>query len=164
MLNTYDLFITRVIHGKLPIQIDLHKKIKSFVDNNYSEENKVSCVNGFQFHGDFDGKKELNNNLNNYLNNFMNMKIDHGWLNVLGNSSYNFPHSHRGNNISHSGVFYLSYENNNIHFAKDSKYFEIKPKLFDFLIFPYDLLHYVLPENRPEKRICYAFNLTEIKE
>jgi len=164
MLNTYDLFITRVIHGKLPIQIDLHKKIKFFVDNNYLEENKVSCVNGFQFHGDFDGKEELDNNLNNYFNNFMGMKIHHSWLNVLGNNSYNFPHSHLGNDVFHSGVFYLSHENNNLHFAKDSQYFEIKPKLFDFLIFPYNLIHYVLPENRPEKRICYAFNLTKIKE
>ena len=43
MLNTYDLFVTRVVHGKLPIQIDLHKKIKFFVDNNYLEEDKVSC-------------------------------------------------------------------------------------------------------------------------
>lgn len=164
MLNTYDLFITRVVHGKLPIQIDLHKKIKSFVDNNYLEENKISCVNGFQFHGDFDGKEELDNNLNNYFNNFIGMKIYHRWLNVLGNSSYNFPHSHGGDNVSHSGVFYLSHENNNIHFSKDNEYFEIKPKLFDFLIFPYNLIHYVLPENRPEKRICYAFNLTKTKE
>ena len=29
MLNTYDLFVTRVVHGKLPIQIDLHKKINT---------------------------------------------------------------------------------------------------------------------------------------
>jgi hypothetical protein len=164
MLNTYDLFITRVIHGKLPIQIDLHKKIKSFVDNNYSEENKVSCINGFQFHGDFDGKEKLNKILNNYFNNFLQLKICQGWLNILGNNSYNFPHSHAGNDVFHSGVFYLSHENNNLHFAKDSEYFEIKPKLFDFLIFPYNLIHYVLPENRPEKRICYAFNLTKIKE
>ena len=62
------------------------------------------------------------------------MKIHHSWLNVLGNNSYNFPHSHLGNDVFHSGVFYLSHENNNLHFAKDSQYFEIKPKLFDFLI------------------------------
>jgi hypothetical protein len=70
MLNTYDLFITRVIHGKLPIQIDLHKKIKSFVDIT-----QISCINGFQFHEDFDGKEELNEILNNYFNNFLQLKI-----------------------------------------------------------------------------------------
>jgi hypothetical protein len=164
MLNTYDLFITRVIHGKLPIQINLHKKIKYFVDNNYLEENKISCINGFQFHENFDGKEELNYNLNNYLNNFLNMKIYNSWLNILGNNSYNFPHSHGGDNVDYSGVFYLSNENNNLHFARNNETFEIKPKLYDVLIFPSDLVHYVLPENRPEKRICYAFNLTKIKE
>ena len=78
MLNTYDLFATRISHGKLPIQIDLHKKIKFFVDNNYLEEDKVSCVNGFQFHEDFDGKKELNEHLNIYLNSAFKIKISNG--------------------------------------------------------------------------------------
>ena len=164
MLHTYDLFITRVIHTKLPIQIDLHKKIKSFAEKNYSEKNKASCITGSQFHGNFDGKKELNNVLDNYLGNFLQLKIQHGWLNILGDKSYNIPHSHTGNNIQKSGVFYLSHENNNLNFAKDSQNFEIKPELFDILIFPFHLTHYVLPENRPEKRICYAFNLTTMEE
>ena len=47
-------------------------------------------------------------------------------------------------------------------FSKGSEVFEIRPKLFDYLIFPFDLLHYVLPEKRKEKRICYAFNLTAV--
>ena len=81
----------------------------------------------------------------------------------MGNDSYNRPHSHDGDDITHSGVFYLSHENNNIYFCRDSDTFEIKPKIFDLLIFPYNLLHYVLPEKRTEKRICFAFNLESVK-
>ena len=133
MINTYNLFAANVYHCKLPIQITLHKKIISFVENKYKEENNVSCVKGFQFHQDFEGKEELLKDLNIYLNNNFKKKIIHGWLNVLSNASYNKPHSHLGNSISHSGVF------SNI------------------------LLHYVLPEERIEKRICFAFNLESVK-
>ena len=59
---------------------------------------------------------------------------------------------------------YLSSENNNIILAREDQTFEIKPKLFDFIIFPYNLVHYVLPEERNEKRICYAFNLTKLEK
>ena len=167
MINTYSLFALPVTHCKFPIPLSLHKKIILFVENNYNKKEnfiKRSCVKGFQFHDDFDGKKELVNNLNTFLSINFNLKIYHSWLNVLGDDSYNKPHVHSGDEVTHSGVFYLSSENNNIHFARDSDTFEIKPTLFDFLIFPYHLLHYVLPENRMEKRICFAFNLEKIKK
>jgi hypothetical protein len=159
MINTYDLFITRVSQGKIPIPINIHKRIISFIEKNYTEEDIISCVKGFQLHEDFDGKKELNTILDNYFSTTFHLSIQHGWLNVLGKNSYNKPHSHNGDNISHSGVFYLSSQNNNITLSKNGEVFEIQPKLFDYLIFPHNLLHYVLPENRIEKRICYSFNL-----
>ena len=162
MINTYNLFITRVTHGKLPVSVELHKKILSFVEKEYVEENNISCINGFQFHDDFDGKKELDDKLNSYFKNIFNLEIVNSWLNVLGNKSYNFPHSHGGYNVRTSGVFYLSHENNNLHFAKNNDYFKIEPKLFDYLLFPHDLIHYVLPEERSQKRICYAFNLKNL--
>ena len=164
MINTYNLFAVPVTHCKMPIPINLHKKIVLYVEKNYKKDDIVSCKNGFQFHGTFDGKEELLKILNLYLNNTLKLKIVHVWLNVLGYKSYNTPHNHIGINISHSGVFYLSHENNNIHFFRDQAIFEIKPKLFDFLIFPHNLLHYVLPEERNEKRICFAFNLNQTNE
>ena len=159
MINTYDLFVTRIFHGTLPISVNNHKDILSFVKEEYTVDSTVSCVQGFQFNQEFKGKKQLHNILNNYFKNIFNLKMQDGWLNVLGQSSYNKPHSHCGNNISHSGVFYLSDKNNNITFSKNGDIFDIKPKLFEYLIFPYNLVHYVLPENRNHKRICYAFNL-----
>ena len=58
---------------------------------------------------------------------------------------------------------YLSSQNNNINFVRDTDVFEIRPKLFDYLVFPFSLLHYVLPEDRQEARICYAFNLETLR-
>lgn len=163
MTNIYDLFAVRVFHGKLIIPVNIHKKILKFVEENYEQKDNVSCVNGFQYHDNFNGKKELDKFLNKYLTNTYNLKIIHSWLNVLDNKSYNKPHCHVSTGIRYAGVFYLSNINNNINFVKESNLFEITPKLFDYLIFPYDLFHYVLPEERHEKRICYAFNLKNDK-
>ena len=159
MTNTYNLFPIRVFHGKLIIPININKKIIKFVDENYEQKNNISCVNGFQYHDNFYGKKELNKFLNKYLKNVYNMKIINSWLHVLYNKSYNEPHNHIGEGVTHAGVLYLSNVNNNINFIKENKVFEIEPKLFDYLIFPSNLFHYVLPKERYQKRICYSFNL-----
>jgi hypothetical protein len=160
MISTYNLFVTHLSHGKLPLPVKLHKKIISYAKDSYEEKNFISCIKGYQFHGNFDGKKDLEDILNNYFNRVFRLNISSGWLNILGNDSYNSPHHHNGTGGDFSGVYYMSNENNNINFTKDGDVFEIKPKIFDYLIFPSSLVHYILPENRKEKRICYAFNLT----
>ena len=162
MINVYDLFAVKLVHCKVPIPLDLHKKIISFVENKYKEDNTVSCVKGFQFHKNFNGKEELDNFLIIYLRNNFHLQIIYSWLNVLGSDSRNEPHKHSGEGTMFSAGFYLSNVNNKIVFVKDDKTFEIEPKIFDLLIFPYDLVHYVLPEKRSDKRICYAFNLKQI--
>tara|TARA_R100001086_G_C11706559_1_gene222912 strand:- start:120 stop:620 length:501 start_codon:yes stop_codon:yes gene_type:complete len=164
MLNVYNLFSVPVIHGKLPLDIYLHKKILKYVDENFEiKERFQSCVNGFQTHENFDGKEELNNTLDIFFKNNFNFKIiDSGWLNVLENKSYNLPHNHLDKAIAKAGVFYLTNNNNNITFTRGSEIFEIRPKIFEYLIFPHDLIHYVLAEDRLEKRISYSFNLKDV--
>lgn len=159
MFNTYSLFSVNIFQGKIIVPIDLHKKILNFIEEKYEQKDTISCVNGFQYHEDFNGKKELNEIINKHMFSMYRLKIIHSWLNVLKNESYNKPHFHNGDTIKKAGVLYLSAENNNINFTRGTELFEIKPKMFDYLIFPSDLLHYVLPEQRIEKRICYAFNL-----
>tara|TARA_Y100000114_G_C11742782_1_gene319958 strand:+ start:577 stop:1071 length:495 start_codon:yes stop_codon:yes gene_type:complete len=164
MHNVYSLFPVIVTHGKLPIEITVHKKIINFVDKEYeTKPTTLSCIDGFQHHGEFEGKNELDKIISTYLNNLYKIDIANGWLNVLGNKSYNQPHSHANHDGTDSGVLYLSNDNNNITFTKDSEIFEIKPKLFDIILFPYNLVHYVLPEERMNKRICYAFNTKKLK-
>ena len=55
MINTYDLFITRISHGKLPIPVDIHKNIISFVEKEYTVDNKDFTVSFIV--------QEVNNNL-----------------------------------------------------------------------------------------------------
>ena len=40
-----------VTHAKMHFTYGIHKKIISFVENNYNEDELRSIVNGFQFHG-----------------------------------------------------------------------------------------------------------------
>ena len=164
MINTYNLFAVTVIHGKFVVPINIHKKILKYAEENYISKDSISCRSGFQKYGDFDGKKELDKELNMYLNNIFKLNIEYSWLNVLGENSHNNPHRHPGSTTQYAGVLYLSSENSNITFTKDSEIFEIKPKLFEYLIFPDDLVHYVLPEKRNEKRISYAFNMSTIEQ
>tara|TARA_R110000737_G_C14342891_1_gene443647 strand:- start:64 stop:558 length:495 start_codon:yes stop_codon:yes gene_type:complete len=164
MINVYNLFAVRMVHCKLLIPLDLHKKIILFSENKYKECDTISCVKGFQFHKDFKGKKELDSILDNYMMITHRLKINHSWLNVLGNDSLNLPHKHEGNDVIYSAAYYLSNDNSIITFVKDDEIFEIKPKMFDLLIFPHNLVHYVLPGKKSDKRICYSFNLEKIHE
>ncbi len=166
MINTYNLFATPVVHGKFAISPILHKKILTYVEKEITSPTICtrSVINGHQFHAGFDGKEEIDSQLNTFFANNFSLTIEHSWLNILTGNSYNAPHSHGGEQVTSSVVFYLSQNNNNITFVKDDKTFEIKPKLFDYLLFPCELVHYVLPEERPEPRVCYAFNLKPIRK
>jgi len=162
MINTYNLFAIPVFHGKLPVPVKIYNKILKYTDENCTDDNTkdtVSCVKGFQIHDEFDGKKELHIFLHNYLRNIYSFKPLNGWLNILGKGSYNKPHTHIGDEITHGGVLYLSNNNSNICFTREHEVFEITPKIFDYVIFPCALLHYVLPGDNNSKRISYAFNL-----
>ncbi len=55
------------------MDLNTHRKIISFVEKEYKEEDNGSCRNGCQFHGDFDGKKEIDSFLNMFLKNILKM-------------------------------------------------------------------------------------------
>ena len=108
MFNVYSLFSVNVFEGKIIVPINIHKKILNIIEEKYEKEGKRdSCVNGFQYHENFDGKKELNEIINKHLLSMHNLKIINGWLNVLENQSYNLPHSHTADDIKMAGVLYL---------------------------------------------------------
>ena len=162
MLTHHDLFSVRVTQAKFPVQIDLLKKIHKHVDENFvaNEGRFVSNYFGYQYHDDFEGKKELDETLNNFSQLHLNLNLRNAWLNVLQGDAYNTPHYHEGNT---SAVLYLSENNNNITFVRDDKISNFKPKMFDLLIFPANLVHYVLPTENKDRRISYAMNLVKRK-
>ena len=164
MLKTYHLFTQILIQTKLPLQIELHKKIINFVNENYEKEKVYelhSMRNGMQKHEEFDGKNELELEINKKCLILLSQKILNGWLNVIDNKAYNLPHNHVKGTEDLSGVYYLSSNNSQINFAHTGQVFELTPEQFDLIIFPTHLIHYVFPSLSKEKRISYAFNLTK---
>jgi len=163
MINTYQLFSVPLIETKLIIQIPLLNKIQNWCKENNKNENFISLRGGYQEHTDFDGKEELDEIINSFLRIHMKEEIMHSWLNVLNKNGDNIPHRHTGDNIKSSAVLYLTNNNSAINFMRDSQIFSIYPKLFDFLIFPHDLIHQVSPHLNDEIRISYAINTKGIK-
>ncbi len=163
MINTYHLFAVPVIETKIVFQTPLLKKITDWCKKNNKKEDFISLRGGFQEHQNFDGKEELDEIINSFLRLHMKEKITYSWLNVLNKNGDNTPHRHTGNNIKSSAVLYLTENNSAINFMRDAQIFSVYPKLFDFLIFPHDLIHQVSPHLNDKVRISYAINTESIK-
>jgi hypothetical protein len=162
MINTYNLFAVPVTETTIVIQTPLLNKITKWCEENKKNTDFISVRNGFQEHGNFDGKEELDDILNTFLRLHFKQEIDHGWLNVLNKNGDNVPHVHLGDKIISSGVFYLSKNNSAITFMRNEDIFSFYPKLFNLLIFPKKLIHQVSPHLTDELRISYSINMRSI--
>ena len=162
-MDVYNLFAIPLYKTKLVLQPFEHKKIIDFCNKNDGPE-KMSIKKGTQYHikdGEFEGSAYLLQEIDNYMKLHFKHKVVHLWLNVAEEGGYNMPH-HHGLVNNMSGVLYLTNENSDIEFLCDflrgDKSFTIQPKLFDFLIFPSYLYHFVHPSTSKEKRISVSFN------
>ncbi len=162
MINTYNLFAVPVTETTIVIQTPLLNKITNWCEENKKNTDFISVRNGFQEHGNFDGKEELDDILNTFLRLHFKQEIDHSWLNVLNKNGDNVPHVHLGDKIVSSGVFYLSRNNSAITFMRNEDIFSFYPKLFNLLIFPKKLIHQVSPHLTDELRISYSINMRSI--
>lgn len=144
---------------------ELHNKIIKFSSELQIEPRVVSVHNGTQEHKTFNGDVEIRNVLNEFLKTNFNTEVAHQWLNVISENGFNVPHTH-GNTNTMSGVLYLTKENSNIifygGFGRKDDITEIKPQLFDLIIFPSYLTHLVAPSLSKSKRISLAFNTKEL--
>jgi|TARA_R100001126_G_C4775711_1_gene124632 hypothetical protein len=162
MINTYNLFAVPVTETTIVIQTPLLNKITNWCEENKKNTDFISVRNGFQEHGNFDGKEELDDILNTFLRLHFKQEIDHSWLNVLNKNGDNVPHVHLGDKIVSSGVFYLSRNNSAITFMRNEDIFSFYPKLFNLLVFPKKLIHQVSPHLTDELRISYSINMRSI--
>ena len=162
MINTYNLFAVPVTETTIVIQTPLLNKITNWCEENKKSTDFISVRNGFQEHGNFDGKEELDDILNTFLRLHFKQEIDHSWLNVLNKNGDNVPHVHLGDKIVSSGVFYLSRNNSAITFMRNEDIFSFYPKLFNLLVFPKKLIHQVSPHLTDELRISYSINMRSI--
>ena len=96
---------------------------------------------------------------------FNEIKVIKWWYNINGKGSWNLPHSHSGSDLAL--VLYLTDTDNLLTFINPFSQrrlnevagFHPKTKKGDILIFPADLLHYVMPNPREEDRISISMNL-----
>tara|TARA_R100001129_G_scaffold17248_1_gene11176 strand:- start:360 stop:854 length:495 start_codon:yes stop_codon:yes gene_type:complete len=162
MINTHYLFAVPVTETTIIIQTSLLNKITNWCEENKKNTDFISLRNGFQEHGNFDGKKELDEILNNFFRLHFKQEIENGWLNVLNKNGDNTPHAHLGDTVVNSAVFYLSRDNSAITFMRNDQIFSFYPKLFNLLVFPKELIHQVSPHLTEGVRISYGINLRSL--
>ena len=91
-------------------------------------------------------------------------KVHEWWYNINGKGHWNIPHTHPNSDLAL--VIYLTDSDGllqliNPHLMRTNSqhYTGINAKRGDILIFPSDLLHYVMPNPREEDRISISMNL-----
>jgi len=153
------------IQNNFIIEKNLHDKIINYGNKLETYDRIISVCNGTQEHKFFDGDIEIKNILNEFIKNNFNTEISYQWLNVITENGFNVPHTH-GNTQTMSGVLYLTKENSKIifygGFGRKDNITEIKPELFDLIIFPSYLTHLVAPSFSKSRRISLAFNTKEL--
>ena len=97
---------------------------------------------------------------------FENFMVKEWWYNINGNGHWNHPHSHPGSNFAL--VLYVTDSDGLLRLMNPQQmrldvdydaYISINAKKGDMLIFPSDLLHYVMPNQKEEDRISISMNL-----
>jgi len=115
---------------------------------------------------------EFKMNIVSHIENYFHLKglfiegyISSSWVNIYEENFFQEFHIHRDErtcNIQTSGVVYLTLDNSEIEFWKNTR-FSIKPEFTDILIFPDDLQHRVKPNKNKELRVSLAFNYTHVR-
>ena len=97
---------------------------------------------------------------------FTNFKVQGWWYNINGKGHWNRPHTHPKCDIA--AVLYLTDSDGLLHLLnpfpqrrvdRKGDHVGIKANKGDILIFPSDLVHFVMPNQREEDRISISMNL-----
>ena len=178
-MTRYDIFSTPVWHiDGTPLEIveELYKGAYRFKENYPS--NQVSNRGGYQspsfewkeFHpqGIEYVNKVIDDTLSSMINSNLQKKftVTSWWYNINPKGAWNLPHTHPFSELAL--VFYLTDSNKllqliNPHLQRyDSdqhNYMMPNAKKGDIVIFPADLIHFVLPNPLEEDRVCVSMNL-----
>ena len=93
-------------------------------------------------------------------------KVGSWWYNINGKDHWNAPHTHAGFDLAL--VLYVTDSDGLLRLMNPQQmrldvdydaYISINAKKGDMLIFPSDLLHYVMPNQKEEDRISISMNL-----
>ena len=91
-------------------------------------------------------------------------KVESWWYNINGQGHWNSPHIHAGSDFAL--VLYLTDSYKLLHLMSpfpqrriNGDHIKVNANKGDIIIFPSDLVHYVLPNPREEDRISISMNL-----
>lgn len=167
------------------LNLDITKLLTSQKSSNAGDQ--ISNVGGFQTNlllMEDNLKAFINKHISNYIKNYKIYKKiktvgvvgDRFWINENNYSNYNVLHSHIGNSISLSGIYYvkhclksgkLGFYNTYHEGTSLSDIFEgfdnynwLDVKEGDFLLFPSSYRHCVGPNLSDQNRISISFNLS----
>ena len=184
-LFKFDIYINN--DEQEQINLDIIKLLTSQKSSN--DGSQISNVGGFQtipLPMEDNYKAFIKKHISNYIKNYkMHKKIktvevvgDHFWINENNYSNYNILHSHLGNSISLSGIYYVkhplksgklgfyntNHEGTSLPFIFEGfdTYNWLDVKEGDFLLFPSSYRHCVGPNLSDENRISISFNLNLI--
>ena len=163
----YNLFPTPLwfIEGAPQQLIDeLYQGAYKFKER-YPSENK-SNQEGYQspsfswkeFHPE--GIKYIEKLLNDILGKF---EVTGWWCNINPKGAWNKPHTHP--NSDFALVWYLTDSDGLLNLMnpflqrRNSKNINVNAKKGDILIFPGDIIHYVMPNTKETDRVCISMNL-----
>ena len=96
---------------------------------------------------------------------FEDFKVKAWWYNISGKGDWNTPHTHPRSD--YALVFYVTDSDGLLRFMNPQQmrlevhdaYRSLNAKRGDIIIFPSDLIHYVMPNPREEDRISISMNL-----
>ena len=110
-----------------------------------------------------EGKKYINN----VVGDIFKFKVEGWWYNINGQGDWNSPHTHP--NVNMALVLYVTDSDGLLTFMNPHPmrliddqpvdYAAIKANKGDIIMFPSDLVHYVLPNPRKEDRISISMNI-----
>ncbi len=170
-MTKHEIFPTPVWHiGGAPQLLvdDLYKGAYNCQDN--VESNSLSNVGGYQspnfeyenFHPQ--GIEYVNKILGDIFENF---RVQTWWYNINSKGDFNKPHIHAASD--YALVWYLTDNNEKLvllnpiqRLLSQLHQSDLKPQCFkgDILIFPADIIHYVLPNDKEDDRICISMNIS----
>ena len=111
------------------------------------------------------GIKYIENVVNNIFSPKNSVSIFGWWYNINPQGAWNTPHNHAG--VDYALVFYVTDSDGLLRFMNPHQMRMSAPdahgslyaKKGDIILFPSDLIHYVMPNPREEDRISISMNL-----
>ena len=93
-------------------------------------------------------------------------KVQHWWYNINGKGHWNTPHTHPNSDFAlvlyltdSDGLLYLMSPLPQRNFDYNRGHIRIKAKKGDIVMFPSDINHYVMPNQRDTDRVSISMNL-----